>query len=72
MGAFKVVSGSKVKNHIFPPPQWPKRFPQARRPARPLSLLSLKPDLGDFEAFLSEIGGPTSGSNLFWGVFGMG
>ena len=29
-------------------------------------------DLGDFEAFLSEIGGPTSGSNLFWGVFGMG
>ena len=29
-------------------------------------------DLGDFEAFLSEIGGPTSGSNLFEGVFGMG
>ena len=29
-------------------------------------------DLGDFEAFLNEIGVPTPGSNLFWGVFGMG
>ena len=26
MGAFKVVSGSKVKIHIFPPSQLPKRL----------------------------------------------
>ena len=28
-------------------------------------LVEVSADLGDFEAFLNEIGGPTPGSNLF-------